>query len=307
VARIEVEGWDPEYGTPLGDPLEASAAAVDPDVEVRAAEWRPLAPGAETRSARRVAFVDGVRRIDALVWITEPEHGVRRGICASYAAGVVRAGDRAELERAEVRRALFSPAPLELPTAAGAYLARTTAGDEIDALSLALQQRLGELEIEVATSFAGDVDLIVVDGPLSGRQNVPGAVGYVKTHRVRYLPDALAAVVAALRAGERTPLFATATSWTRFSWYQRLPGVARHPWAGVVRLEASADHTVEEAARLADRCAATLPRYASVPHKDPRAPQNLFPIGGLERELRRRLGDPAFVQRALRSAAASAV
>jgi hypothetical protein len=74
----------------------------------------------------------------------------------------------------------------------------------------------------------------------------------------------------------------------------------------VVRVEASADRTVVEASRLADLSAATLPRFASVPHKDPRAPQNLFPIGGLERELRRRLGDPAFVQRALRSAAAAA-
>jgi hypothetical protein len=49
--------------------------------------------------------------------------------------------------------------------------------------------------------------------------------------------------------------------------------------------------------------AATLPAYASTPHKDPRAPQNLFPIAGLERELRRRLGDAALVHRALRLAA----
>ena len=48
-----------------------------------------------------------------------------------------------------------------------------------------------------------------------------------------------------------------------------------------------------------------IPRYASVPQKDPRAPQNLFPIGGLERELRRRLGgDHALVHRALKAVAA---
>ena len=51
-----------------------------------------------------------------------------------------------------------------------------------------------------------------------------------------------------------------------------------------------------------------MPRYASEPHKDPRAPQNLYPIGGLERELRRRLGDPDLLYRALllRSSANSA-
>jgi len=46
-----------------------------------------------------------------------------------------------------------------------------------------------------------------------------------------------------------------------------------------------------------------LPPLASVPHKDPRAPQNLVPIGGLERELRHRLGDQHVLYRALRAAA----
>jgi hypothetical protein len=51
--------------------------------------------------------------------------------------------------------------------------------------------------------------------------------------------------------------------------------------------------------------AATLPRFASQPHNDPRAPQNLHPIAGLERELKRRLGDPLLLERALRQAAVS--
>jgi hypothetical protein len=52
--------------------------------------------------------------------------------------------------------------------------------------------------------------------------------------------------------------------------------------------------------------AATLPRFASQPHNDPRAPQNLHPIAGLERELRRCLGDPILLERALRQAASQA-
>jgi hypothetical protein len=78
-----------------------------------------------------------------------------------------------------------------------------------------------------------------------------------------------------------------------------------HAWAGVVRCEASRDLDVGQAAGLADRVAVALPRLASAPHKDPRAPQNLYPIGGLERALRRRLGDPALLYRALRTAAAA--
>ena len=53
----------------------------------------------------------------------------------------------------------------------------------------------------------------------------------------------------------------------------------------------------------ADRTALTLPRYASQPHRDPRAPQNLLPIAGLERALKRRLGDAALLERQLRAAA----
>ena len=49
--------------------------------------------------------------------------------------------------------------------------------------------------------------------------------------------------------------------------------------------------------------ASETPPLASVPHKDPRAPQNLVPIGGLERELRHRLGDQHILYRALRAAA----
>ncbi|MGZ6885814.1 MAG: hypothetical protein ACXVJA_06350, partial [Acidimicrobiia bacterium] len=51
---------------------------------------------------------------------------------------------------------------------------------------------------------------------------------------------------------------------------------------------------------------ATLPRYASEPHKDPRAPQNLYPVGGLERDLRHRLGDPDLLYRALRLSSSAA-
>jgi hypothetical protein len=75
------------------------------------------------------------------------------------------------------------------------------------------------------------------------------------------------------------------------------------PWSGIVRLECSADLPVAEVTRLGDLTTRLLPPLASVPYKDPRAPQNLVPIGGLERELRHRLGDQHVLYRALRAAA----
>jgi hypothetical protein len=109
-----------------------------------------------------------------------------------------------------------------------------------------------------------------------------------------------------LRPGQRTPAFTMGTSWRRTSWYLQLPRTTGVPWSGVVRLECSADVPVPEVTRLADLTARVLPPLASVPHKDPRAPQNLVPIGGPERELRHRLGDQHVLYRALRAAAMSA-
>jgi hypothetical protein len=54
---------------------------------------------------------------------------------------------------------------------------------------------------------------------------------------------------------------------------------------------------------LANLSQSTLGRFASATYKDSRAPQNLYPIGGLERALRHRLSDPQLLYRALRESA----
>lgn len=309
--KLVIEPWAPEYGAPIdADALAPTDAVVDVDIEVPAATWRPLDPAPSARAASCVEFVDGVRRIDARVWLTDTDGTTRIGICASWAAGITRCqASDARIARVEVRRGLFGPgsAP-ELATRAGTYLPMAVAGNDVEQLSLGLQQRMGELETLVAAESrsAEDDTLVVLDGPLTGRQSIPGALGYVKTHRVSYLPDSVSAVVPRLAPGQRTPIFVTTTSWSRYSWYLRLPGPDGHPWAGIIRGEASADRALEEVRILADRAALTLPRFASAPHKDPRAPQNLYPIAGLERELRRRLGDAAWIYRALRSAVVAA-
>jgi hypothetical protein len=303
--RLAVDSWAPGFGTAMGDDLQPAPGSVDVNAEVPAADWAPRQPTAATAAAD-VRFVDGVRRIDARVWAIDESDGTTRpAIAVSYAAGTVRTDGQAVVERCEVRRMLFGPAGMP-PLQCGpvVYTPFAVAGTDDQALIGGVQQRMGQLEIEVATSAAPPVGLTVVDGPLSGRQNVPGAVGYVKTHHYAYLPPVVNGVVAALQPGERTPLFVTQTSWSRWSWYLRLPYGAGHPWAGIVRLEASADLDLAQVQHLADTTAATLPRFASHPHRDPRAPQNLYPIGGLERELKRHLGDARYLERVLRQAAA---
>jgi hypothetical protein len=224
----------------------------------------------------------------------------------------------------ETRRGLFTVAAKadNIVTWAGEYTACRTAANPAVPLSVtlsqALQRRLGEVEVRIAvaarSAMAGHGvpdggDLLVVDGPLRGRQHLPRTLGYIKSHRSTYLPPNLNTLVGALSPGQRTPVFVIGTSWDRHTWYLRLPvaaGPAVAPWAGIVRIECSADLPTAEVIGLADLSQVCLGRFASAEYKDTRAPQNLYPIAGLERELRRRLGDPRLLYRALRLTAQAA-
>ncbi|WP_219417106.1 DNA double-strand break repair nuclease NurA [Pseudonocardia nigra] len=315
--RFSVDPWDPSYGASLDTDLGESNAQVEADIEVPADRWAPVDAPAGLAPPAAVLFVDGVRRVDAQVWVDEPDGAASPALCASYAAGVVCCcrEEGAHLLAAHVRRGLFTTAEggTDVVTAAGSYRAtRTAVRPDVapaQVLSLALQRELGDTELAAAAtareSHAGDDDLLVVDGPLRGRQHLPRAIGFVKTHRSDYLPPRLGAVVAALGPGQRTPVFRLGSSWERHTWYLRLPCRPGAPWAGIVRVECTADLPAAEAVALAALSQVTLVRYASTEYKDSRAPQNLYPIAGLERALRRRLGEPTLLYRALRRAAAA--
>lgn len=299
--RYTVAQWSPEYGMPADPDLEDASERVEAGVEVPLREWRAILPDVEP--VEDVLFVDGVRRVDANLWIDQPEGRPALGLAATYAAGAVRSNGTAELAGTRIERGLFTAAggAADVETRCGVYEVRGTTGRSPEELWLGIQQRMGELEGSVA-SLHTDVRLVIVDGPLSHRRHVEKAVGYVKREHVEYLPAEVWDVKYGLATGRRTPLFLTTTAWSRFSWYVRLArgeGVAE----GLVRCEVTADMDLASAVRLADQVTATLPRFASASHKDPRAPENLYPIAGLERELRRRLGDQQLMYRALRRSA----
>jgi hypothetical protein len=353
--RFSVDAWDVGYGTALAiaeEDLPASVARVETDVETPAGQWTPIPIPIPIASAiphpSAVLFVDGVRRIDARVWIddsaapgddTLPVGGIAAtasmAVCASYAAGVVcccgqPGRQQAHLLGAEIRRGLFTTAAhaTDIWTRAGTYRARHTVGRDTVPLTMtlsnALQQALAEIEVITALAARtalphaaehagsspnrqdGADDLLVIDGPLRNRAHLPRTMGLIKTHRAGYLPPELNRVVAALTAGQRTPVFLMGTSWERHAWYLRLPStpdVPGAPWAGVVRCEAATDLSLAQLIALANLSQTVLCRYASVAYKDSRAPQNLVPIAGLENTLRHRLGDTRVLYRALREAA----
>ena len=308
-ATYTVDPWDPGYGVARGDEPGGpeSSARLNLDLELKAADWKPVDPQVVSLPGS-VLFLDGVQRIDARVWRHGDGPEPTPGVLASVAVGLVRCDGAAEVIDVAVDRGLFAEAGEDLTTRHARYAFHHAPGG-LDKLMLGVHRRMSELEVTLANAWREhsnvEDDLLVVDGPLRGRTHLARTVGYVKTHQKSYLQAEQAQVVADLAPGQRSPVFGMGTSWERTSWYLRLPGSSQAPWSAIVRLECSADLPQADAVALADVTARVLPALASAPHKDPRAPQNLVPIGGLERQLRHRLGDAGLLYRSLRAAMAA--
>ena len=303
--RLVVESWDPSYGAPLApdEALAPSEGQVDCDAEP--GPWEPR-PG-EDDGVAQVCFVDGVRRIDARLAIPRADGMPIPGIAGSHAVGAVvwdRLGRRSEVDHIRTRRlAVFSSgAEAEVPGEPPvSFDVESEPSDDPDRLVARFHGSMRRAEAELIAELADHGAFVIGDGPVNDTRRRE-VVGYVKTHRVAYLPPERAGIVGQLAPGLRTPLFVLGAGGTfaRWSWYQRLPlPEVRHAWSGVVRCEAPGSLPLVDAARLADRTAALLPLVAAPVHTDPRAPQNLVPIGALERRLRHALGDQRLVYRAL--------
>jgi hypothetical protein len=308
MSRLHVEGWAPEFGSPFEtDDSLADDGKVDETVEVDG-PWSPI-PGVDD-GIEVVAFVDGVRRVDARLTIDEPE-GPVPGICGTFAVGAVcwhRRIPRSIIERVHIQRlAVFGHGKAMLVPVAGPQLAyRTESVPDVDPAAL-IQRFHGAMrkaEAVLSEDLAKAGTFVVADGPINDLSSTE-KVGYIKTHRAPYLSPGAAGIIARLRTSQRTPLFLIGKGgpFPRYSWYLRLAELSGgHTWTGVVRAEVSSHVDLATARKIADRTTALLPQVASLPHVEPRAPQNLVPIAALERELKRRLGDRSFVHRALRSA-----
>jgi hypothetical protein len=305
--RFSVDPWDPAYGSSMDGDMHDAEVEVICDIELDLAEWRPVST-VDAVAPDAILFVDGVRRLDARTWIEEPGGALHPGVFASYAAGCVRCNGRAEIVDIEVGRGLYSAAPAidDVATRHGAYRATPAPDARAESLMNEVHHAMSDAEVRAAErARRTSRDLIVLDGPIRKRGHIPDAVGMIKSHQVRYLPFEAERVVGRLGVSDRTPLFRIeGPPFGRYAWYVALPGPRPHAFASVVRCETSGALAARDAADLASMVGAALGRFASEPHKDARAPQNLYPIAGLERDLRHRLGDHQILYRALLEAAA---
>ncbi len=303
---LRLDPWGAEYEGSIQINDEDEPVPVDTRVEQ--AGWAAIRPS-PAPAPRRIAFVDGVRRVEHRLLVSDEERTVF-GLLGSFGVGAVVVDGRARVAHDTVRRALVTGGGVKLePFRApvdGHGLLLFESHSEPDNTPVApvegLQKAMRRDEASLAERLSAEVEVVFLDGPLTFLTAARGSVvGFVKRLLRSYLDPSAHALLPRLEVGERTPLFLVPGKEPRFSWYQRIARgrAIESALTGVVRLEARAARGLAESRALADLSAREIPRFASTATHDPRAPQNLFPIGGLEARLKHLLGDPAFVRRAI--------
>ena len=302
-ALAQIEVLDPRYDPGRGPTDDAGAAVL---IDVEPFRWEPRTP--PPAPIGPLAFVDGAQRVEA--WLrtevdANPTPTTAAAVALAVGAVLAIPGQVPTVVETFVERLVIASGsePLALPVTDGISwrsLVATQPGP--DSLGQTVGSHRSQLEHMVAERVATPDGLVVLDGRRAFVREGPGPImGAIKSHQRVYLHDEAAAVMAALGVGQRTPLFAIGDD--RWSWYQRLPVPAPRGWRGILRGELPQTLGVSSAAALADRATRELPHFAGIPHRDPRAPQNLTPIGALEAHLRRRLGDRRLMLRVIRRAA----
>lgn len=304
---VFVEDWAATYGSPyLVKPDEPLTAEVE---LVEDGDRLVSHPGVPPAREDEIAFVDGVRRGEASLYQHHAATGaVAHGVAGGHACGAV-LGDGRTLRFGEtrVRRLVIWGSGLtgDLPPIHGgwSWVSASVASSAPDSPLKELQTRMREDEGRLAEDLGEGGYLVVIDGPLNfvRSRDLP-VVGYVKTHYRALLAEQHHSRIPELQAGERTSLFRLGAD--RYSCYLRLTtrGATSSPWFGIVRLEVPQSSGLGAAVDVTNRVAGAIPRFAGVAHRDPRAPQNLQPIGALETHLRHLLGHAGLAARAVREA-----
>jgi hypothetical protein len=306
---VRIDPWAVEYGAEApGASLqeEEDDDAVDLAVE---GPWHAIAPTAAPPD-RTILFVDGVRRIEARLVVTSGGR-VLHGAIGSHAVGAVRVelGHAAFAEHRIGRVVIFGGGEhpgTALSLGPGlAYEPMSVAEEDPDGPIRGLHAAMRQAEERFANEHAAHGDaLVLCDGPLNISQPGSGpVVGFVKRLFRVYVPSEQLDMVRGLPAGARSPVFLIRSDgrFSRFSWFVRLAAPLRmeSDFTGIVRLEVAETIGAAAAIDLANRITGWLPRFAPSRTRDPRAPQNLVPIGALEQHLRHLFGDPRVIQLSL--------
>src|SRR5215510_8917183 len=316
--RIVLDPWGGDYGNQVAtshevDTEETVVQALEDEGEE--CPWKPIDPSPASLPQATVV-VDGVMRSDASGMV---EDGERRALAlfGSFAAGAVAINSQVRIVEDRVERLFIAggnwptPPAVEVPAGRSAllcYRGHSSKADTYDDLRETLVNEMRRTEAQVAEAMSGADTLVLADGSLKFFGGASAVVGVIKTIYKLYLPAKRATILGRLRAGQRTPFFCIEgkrknTGYKILTCYLRLtlPQPIEIPFAGLVRLEINPSQREHgNVSSLFDQAAIKVRELASRAPKDPRAPQNLIPIGGLERQLRHRLGDAQLVLRGIK-------
>lgn len=308
---LRVDPWASEYESALQLDEEPDDHAPEVIINVETDEWKLVEDIEVVPLPSPVAFIDGVQRVELQV-LADHEGNRVYGAFASVGVGAVFADEGEPSlapERPQRALALSSRAsdePRTIPCGSTSLLFNVCSGTKPG--HAGVREALGDYRRECETRLGRalverNYPLVIVDGRLGFPPAGGYAVGLTKTlHRI-YPPAPQSNLIAELHPRTRTPIFQISYKDALYSWYTRLaePRPIDHNLAGVVRLETMASIGIEAAVHLADLTTVHLPRFASSPIWDARAPQNLYPFAALEQRLRHELGDHAWVRRAIES------
>jgi hypothetical protein len=316
MATLWADPWNPDYGMGFEAMTEdVPLPRADPFVETK--DWS-VAMAPNRARPEELWFVDGVRRVELRLLADDAGRRVP-GLFGSFAVGSVRCDGRATFGEHRVRRALVlgggvQHERVEVDCGHTTLAFEPEADERTDPNGpLERLQELMRREEESLTAHLSlrGATLVLADGPLRlGEPSAWPVVGVVKRFVRQYLESEQERLLGVLSPGERTPVFALCDQEgaTRgYSWYARIAAVRPmwHDHAGLVRCEIRPGPGVDAAVDLADLITSTLPGFAGRA-TDPRAPQNLAPVAGLESWLRHRMGDRRMVRRTLLALLAAA-
>ncbi|MDJ0775197.1 MAG: hypothetical protein QNJ49_17510 [Mastigocoleus sp. MO_167.B18] len=320
--NFRLEPWSTDYQPPI-EIQELSSSESEVNHGVEETNWSDFISQKRVSPElpQKLVFIDGRRRMDAAL-VGGAGNTINYGVFGTIAVGAVvvdRSKHTAKCDRITIHRILgfggnqkapeetFIPCPLGSKTELVYLPVKPHLDNKPEIRRKLVQTEMLKAETILVESFAPEQNtLIVRDGPLSYNSS-PLTLGYVKTMHKNYLDSKHATLLWELKSGERTPIFGIQDkNQPLWSWYLKSGNsqissskLGYHDLHGIVRLELSSEVDLEEAKLIADQTTYLIPEYSSHLYKDSRAPQNLTPVGALERELGRRMGDPNLIKRRL--------
>ncbi len=255
-----------------------------------------------------LVFIDGVRRTECLAYVRDEETGESfEGAFLSLGAGALRIEYgrlnplRESLILHRVERLFFHKGGILVDELLG-FRPYAVEGE----LSVEINRYMREeLEAEVALQIQREVkdSIVICDGPLSYKLKNTSFLGLVKSIKRLYIDRSHLPLLYTLRLGQRSPILKVnyqqeEEQKDKYTWYVRL--TEHEGLHGIVRVE-TFEGNFEEVKRLANISAGVLPLFASQSFQDRRSPQNLLPIGRLEKFLRLHLGPYRIIRRQIES------